>query len=121
LHHVNLGVPLGGAEAEEEFLLEILGYRRVPTPPDVANEFARQARWFESEDGKQIHLSEDPDHRPAARAHVAVEVEDDLPALVTRLEQAGLEHSAFDSGDLRVVFCQDPAGNRWELRGIVPG
>lgn len=120
LHHVNLGVPLGGAEAEEIFLLEVLGYRRSPTPPELANELGRQVRWFESEDGKQIHLSEDPDHRPAARAHVAVEVEDDLPVLVARLEQAGLEHSAFDNGDLHVVFCQDPAGNRWELRGVVP-
>jgi catechol 2,3-dioxygenase-like lactoylglutathione lyase family enzyme len=120
LHHVNLGVPLGGVEAEEMFLLEILGYRRVPTPPELTNTFARQARWFESEDGKQIHLSEDPDHRPAARAHVAVEVESDLPILVARLDQAGLEHSAFDSGDLHVVFCQDPAGNRWELRGTDP-
>jgi catechol 2,3-dioxygenase-like lactoylglutathione lyase family enzyme len=117
---VNLGVPLGGAEAEEIFLLEILGYRRVSTPLEAANGLARQARWFESEDGKQIHLSEDPDHRPAARAHVAVEVDDDLPALVASLDQAGLEHTTFDSGALHVVFCQDPAGNRWELRGVVP-
>jgi hypothetical protein len=120
LHHVNLGVPLGEAEAEEVFLLEVLGYRRVPTPPELAQSMARQARWFESDDGKQIHLSEDPDHRPAARAHVAVEIGEELPALVAKLEQVGVEHSAFDSGDLRVVFCQDPAGNRWELRGSVP-
>jgi catechol 2,3-dioxygenase-like lactoylglutathione lyase family enzyme len=120
LHHVNLGVPLGGAEAEERFLLDVLGYQRVPTPPVLADKFARLARWFESEDGKQIHLSEDPDHRPASRAHVAVEVEDGLPALVAKLEQAGLEHTSFDNGDIHVVFCQDPAGNRWELRGTVP-
>jgi catechol 2,3-dioxygenase-like lactoylglutathione lyase family enzyme len=115
LHHVNLGVPVGGAEAEETFLLDVLGYRRVAAPPELT----LQARWFESEDGKQIHLSEDHDHRPAARAHVAVEVEGDLSALEARLEQAGLEHSAFDGDGLRVVFCQDPAGNRWELRGAV--
>jgi catechol 2,3-dioxygenase-like lactoylglutathione lyase family enzyme len=116
LHHVNLGVPVGGVEAEEKFLLEILGYQRVAAPA----EFARQARWFESEDGKQIHLSEDPEHRPAARAHVAVEVEGDLLALEAKLEQAGLDYGAFDGDGLRVVFCQDPAGNRWELRGAVP-
>ena len=113
LHHVNLGVPVGGAQAEEKFLLEVLGYQRVAAPVELA----RQARWFESEDGKQIHLSEDPEHRPAARAHVAVEVEGDLPALEARLEQAGVEYAAFDGEDLRIVFCQDPAGNRWELRG----
>lgn len=111
-HHVNLGVPVGGAEAEESFLLEILGYRRVTPPADLAG----LARWFESEDGKQIHLSEDPEHRPAARAHVAVEVGDELPALEARLEQAGVEHTALDGNGLRVLFCKDPAGNRWELR-----
>jgi catechol 2,3-dioxygenase-like lactoylglutathione lyase family enzyme len=120
LHHVNLGVPTDGVEAEESFLLDVLGYRRVPTPPELEEKFGRQVRWFEGEDGTQIHLSEDPDHRPAARAHVAIEVEDDLPALAEKLEQAGLEHSTFDNGDLRVVFCQDPAGNKWELRGTSP-
>jgi len=115
-HHVNLGVPVGGAEAEETFLIEVLGYRRVAPPPELAS----IARWFEGEDGKQIHLSEDPEHRPAARAHVAVEVGDDLPALKVKLEQAGLEHWALDGDDLKVVFCQDPAGNHWELRGPVP-
>lgn len=75
------------------------------------------ARWFESEDGKQIHLSEDPDHHPAARAHVAVEVGGDLPALQARLNRTGIEHAVIDRDDLRIVLCQDPAGNRWELRG----
>lgn len=114
-HHVNLGVPVGGAEAEEAFLQDVLGYRWVAPPPELAG----RARWFESEDGRQIHLSEDPDHRPAARAHVAVEVGADLAGLEARLEQAGVEHTALDGNDLRVVFCQDPAGNRWELRGSV--
>ncbi len=120
LHHVNLGVPVGEAEAEEAFLVDVLGYRRVPTPPDLAATFARQARWFESEDGTQIHLSEDPEHRPAARAHVALEVDDELSAFVARLEYAGLDHATFEGGDIHVVFCQDPAGNRWELRGDAP-
>jgi catechol 2,3-dioxygenase-like lactoylglutathione lyase family enzyme len=115
-HHVNLGVPVGGVESEEEFLVDVLGYRRVVAPPELA----RRARWFESEDGKQVHLSEDPDHRPAARAHVAVEVEGALSALEAKLNRAGLEHSTFDGDGFRVVFCQDPAGNRWELRGSVP-
>lgn len=120
LHHVNLGVPVGEAETEEAFLVDVLGYARMATPPELAAAFARQARWFEGEDGTQIHLSEDPDHRPAARAHVAVEVGDELPSFVARLEQADIEHTAFDGVGLHVVFCQDPAGNRWELRGIAP-
>jgi catechol 2,3-dioxygenase-like lactoylglutathione lyase family enzyme len=115
-HHVNLGVPVGGTEPEETFLLEVLGYRRVAPPPELDG----LARWFEGEDGKQIHLSEDPDHRPAARAHVAVEFGDELAELQGRLERAGREYATFDAEDMRVVFCADPAGNRWELRGSRP-
>lgn len=112
-HHVNLGVPVGAAEAEESFLVDLLGYRSVAPPPELAG----RARWFEGDDGKQIHLSEDPDHRPAARAHVAIEVGGELEELQARLRQAGEEYSIFDGNDMRVVFCTDPAGNRWELRG----
>jgi catechol 2,3-dioxygenase-like lactoylglutathione lyase family enzyme len=115
-HHVNLGIPPGGAEAEELFLVDVLGYKPVAPPPELVG----RARWFESEDGKQIHLSEDPEHRPADRAHVAVEVGGDLPSLEVRLQQAGVEHSTYDGDGLRLVLCRDPAGNRWELRGVVP-
>jgi len=113
-HHANLGVPVGGADAEGAFLVNVLGYKSMelhPTTPPTA-------RWFESEDGKQIHLSEDPDHRPAARAHVAVEVGDDLQALEQKLTLAEIECKSFELNGLRIVFCEDPAGNRWELRGV---
>ncbi len=113
-HHVNLGVPEGGAEAEAQFLVDLLGYRRLDPPAEFPS-----ARWFEGDDGKQIHLSEDPEHRPAARAHVAVELGDGLADLEQRLEKIGYPFTARDTMDLRVVFCQDPAGNRWELRGTV--
>jgi catechol 2,3-dioxygenase-like lactoylglutathione lyase family enzyme len=115
-HHVNLGVPVGGAEAEAAFLVDLLTYNRVAlTPLDPP-----QARWFESEDGKQIHLSEDPDHRPAARAHVAVDLGDGLADLERRFDQAGYRYEAVNTSDRRIVLCQDPAGNRWELRGKLP-
>lgn len=107
---------MGGAEAEEAFLQEVLGYQRITPPSDLAD----RARWFESEDGKQVHLSEDPDHRPAARAHVAVEVGEELIALESRLRVAGIEYSTFGGDDTKVLFCRDPAGNRWELRGQTP-
>jgi hypothetical protein len=115
-HHVNLGVPVGGAEAEEIFLVDVLGYRKMTPPLELAN----RARWFEGDDGKQIHLSEDPDHRPAARAHVAVEIGDELDELQGRLNNADQKYSTFDSEDMRVLFCTDPAGNRWEMRGSLP-
>lgn len=114
-HHVNLGVPVGGEDAEEEFLIEILGYRRAPTPEELDG----FVRWYQGDDGSQVHLSEDPDHRPAARAHVAVEVGDELPALETKLKEAAFDCSALVAEGRRLVFCNDPAGNRWELRGLV--
>ncbi len=96
LHHVNLGVPPGGADDEAEFLIDVLGYRKVEASA-AAQGFG--ARWYETDDGTQVHLSPDPDHRPAARAHTAIEFGD----------------GEFDGN--RILFCQDPAGNRWELRG----
>ncbi len=112
-HHVNLGVPVGGQDGQEAFLVNVLGYRRAATPP----EFEGLVRWYESDDGSQVHLSEDPDHRPAARAHVAVEVGDDLPLLEARLRSVGIDCTALVAEGRRLVFCHDPAGNRWELRG----
>jgi catechol 2,3-dioxygenase-like lactoylglutathione lyase family enzyme len=111
-HHVNLGVPVGGAEAEGAFLVDLLGMVRLDSPPE-----APQAKWFECADGSQIHLSEDPEHRAPARAHVAVELGADLSALEIKFDSIGYEYSSFDGMDLHVVFCEDPAGNRWELRG----
>jgi catechol 2,3-dioxygenase-like lactoylglutathione lyase family enzyme len=114
-HHVNLGIPVGGADAEAAFLVDFVGYQRVELTPDAGP----TARWFESSDGKQVHLSEDPDHRPAARAHVAVELGDQLGALERKFDQVGYQYETADRADRRTVFCQDPAGNRWELRGTL--
>ncbi|HMD45845.1 MAG TPA: VOC family protein [Acidimicrobiales bacterium] len=117
--HTNLGVPEGGAEAEASFLVDVLGYRRVEAPPDIAARF--NPMWFEGDDGCQIHLSVDPDHRPAARAHTAVRLGDDLATAVERLDAAGLGYTVSDGDARRVVFAKDPAGNRWELIGTLPG
>ena len=114
LHHVNLSVPVGGVDDEAAFLVGILGYERLPAPEDLP-----MAKWFQFSDGTQIHLSEDADHNPSTRAHVAMELGDDLAAVDERLGAAGYEISRFDRPDVRVVFCQDPAGNRWELRDPV--
>jgi catechol 2,3-dioxygenase-like lactoylglutathione lyase family enzyme len=113
-HHANLGVPVGGADAEGAFLVDVLGYKALALDPSTPP----SARWFESEDGKQVHLSEDPEHRPAARAHIAVEVGDGLPDLEDKLTLAHIECKSFEGNGLRIVFCEDPAGNRWELRGV---
>jgi len=99
-HHVNLGVPIGGAEAEVAFLIDFLEYRRV----ELTSDDPPTARWFESADGKQVHLSEDPDHRPAARAHVAVELGDDLATVERKFDQAGYRYEGVDGKDRRTVL-----------------
>jgi catechol 2,3-dioxygenase-like lactoylglutathione lyase family enzyme len=114
-HHVNLGVPPDGVDSEATFLVDILGYRLV----EVDEWLQRMgARWFEADDGTQVHLSADPEHRPAARAHVAIEYGAQLSDVEQRLRQAEVP---FDAGERpgfpRVVNCRDPAGNLWELRG----
>ena len=93
----------------------MLGYQPLDAGPELT---ARGACWFEGEDGAQIHLSQDPEHRAAARAHVAVAI-DDLEAMRQRLDQHGVDYTAFELTDVNVLFCVDPAGNRWELRAPV--
>ena len=113
LHHVNLGIYEDGLDAQEGFLVGILGMHRIDPGPDLQG----RANWFEDDGGTQVHLSKDPEHRPAARAHVAVEVGDALPDVEQRLEAAGVDAEVLEFDGRRIVICCDPAGNRWELRG----
>lgn len=113
--HVNLGIPVDGADAETSFLIDILGYRHVDPPAEIKARF--HPIWFEGDDGCQIHLSADPEHRPAARAHVAVWLGEDLSVVEEKLTRAGHEWTAGQNAARRVVFTTDPAGNRWELVG----
>ena len=108
-HHANLAVPPGLDEAEGDFLVDILGYQKMDVPPELAG----LARWYEGEDSSQIHLSIDPDHRPAAMAHTAIEIDDGIGA---RLDAAGITYKSGGRGGVKVFFCEDPAGNHWELR-----
>ncbi len=111
-HHVNLGVLPEQADAEATFLVDMLGFRAVP-----ADRQPDGARWFDADDGVQIHLSLDPDHRPAARAHVALVLGDALEEVAGRLEAAGHGARRFDGiPESPVYFTSDLAGNRWELR-----
>jgi catechol 2,3-dioxygenase-like lactoylglutathione lyase family enzyme len=112
---VNLGVPSGGIEAQERFLVDVLGYRRM-TLTDQQREMG--VKWFEGSDGSQIHLSEDPDHQPPKRAHVAVECSDDeLADVQKRLADAGISVRPITNPDIRTfLVLKDPSGNRWEIR-----
>ena len=95
-----------------EWLVDVLGYRRIVPPAEIA---AMGANWFEADDGSQVHLSVDEEHQPARRAHVAVEI-DDAAATSERLQDRGDDFRTSETPQLTVIFCRDPAGNRWELR-----
>jgi catechol 2,3-dioxygenase-like lactoylglutathione lyase family enzyme len=114
-HHVNLGVPVGGIDEQRRFLRDILGYRSVEVDGTLQ---AMGVNWFEAEDGTQIHLSEDPDHRPAARAHVAVTFGAELDEVAERLAAASCDFTDSPGIGTRIINCNDPSGNRWELRGL---
>jgi catechol 2,3-dioxygenase-like lactoylglutathione lyase family enzyme len=116
-HHANLGVSPGDIPAMRAFLVDLLGYRPVDVPEELAG-FG--ANWFEGDDGSQIHLSEDPDHRAAARAHVAIVLGDSFSPVIGHLEAAGhpVKVAAGIAGGGQVGLCRDPAGNLWELRQV---
>ena len=116
-HHVNLGVAPGGLDAQVAFLVDVLGYRKMAVTQRQAE---MGVNWYEGSDGSQIHLSEDPDHSPPRRAHVAVVCEDDeLTEVERRLSDAGVEVREFVNPDIRkFLVLKDPAGNRWEVRSI---
>ena len=112
-HHANLGIPPTLADAEAEFLVSILGYRRLD-PLKTAADFG--ARWFEADDGTQVHLSLDPAHTPAGMAHTAIDVRGESDAIAARLNHAGIRFKTAEFDGKRIILCKDPAGNRWELR-----
>ena len=112
-HHVNLGIYEDGLDAQAEFLVGVIGLHRVDPGPELAG----VANWFEADDGTQVHLSKDPEHRPAARAHVAMEFGGELGDVERRLQAAGYSSDQLEFDGRRIVICCDPAGNRWELRG----
>jgi hypothetical protein len=113
-HHVNLGVPPDGIADQASFLVDVLGYEPIEAPSQLEG---RNVNWFRAADGSEVHLSQDPAHRPADRAHVAVVLGDELDDVVQRLNTRGTKVEVFDGiVGVRVAICRDPAGNRWELR-----
>jgi catechol 2,3-dioxygenase-like lactoylglutathione lyase family enzyme len=115
MHHVNLCVPEGGADAEADWLVNVLGYRKAESGPDAAK--LGTLRWFEADDGHQVHLTVDAEHSPSPRAHTAIRLDDQLDDVLARVEaRGGSSHSITFDGD-RHAFTNDPAGNLWELIG----
>ncbi len=117
IDHVNLGVPVDGLDREAAFLVDMLGYRRVEGGPE-AQGFGT-LWWFEGDDGSQVHLSPDPEHRPPARAHTAIHLDDAFEATLQRLRDDGRDCGEIAFDGYRHAFTRDPAGNTWELIGPV--
>lgn len=111
IDHVQLAIPPGGEAEAEAFFVGLLGMIRVSKPEPLAR---RGGCWFQAGD-VQIHVGIEEDFRPARKAHPALVVSD-LPELVARLEDAGVEVRTGDAIDGRSQrFVDDPFGNRIEL------
>ena len=111
IDHVQLAMPAGREDDARAFYADVLGIPEKPKPPHLA---ARGGCWF-SADGVELHLGVEADFRPARKAHPALLV-DDLPVLVRRLGEAGVE--VVDDEPLPGydrVYVADPFGNRVEL------
>lgn len=106
-HHVNLPITPENVDDQEHFLTDVLGFGRIAVDDRLRS---LGARWFEDEAGNQVHLSSTP--------HVAIEYGSQLAEVEEKLRQAGIESTAGQGKDLRVVTLTDPAGNVWELRGV---
>ena len=117
IDHVQLAMPRGREDDARRFYADLLGLPEKPKPPNLA---ARGGCWFGAE-GVQLHLGVEDGFRPAKKAHPALLVED-LPALVDRLDQAGVavERDEPLPGYER-VYVADPFGNRLELLEPVRG
>ncbi|HSO96625.1 MAG TPA: VOC family protein [Acidimicrobiia bacterium] len=115
LDHINLCVPEGGVDAEIRWLVDLLGYRRAEPGPEIAR--LGPLYWFEADDGTQVHLTIDAEHRPSKRAHTAVDLGDQLDPVIARVEASGQETFSIANDGRRQVFATDPAGNLWELIG----
>ena len=115
IHHVT--VLVADLSRSLAFYRDLLGLK--PDPARPAMEFP--GAWLDLGAGQQIHLMQLPAPEPARvypahggrDRHVALLVED-LPALLRRLADAGIEITSSRSGRA-AAFCRDPDGNALEF------
>ena len=129
LHHVNLSIPAGSLAEEAEFILEVAGFQHALDAKRQMNEMLGSMEpprhipdenllWFVGTNGLELHLTEDPSHHPLASAHIAIEVGTELREVEARLVARGVApRELLNAPMLRVLACEDPAGNVWEFRG----
>lgn len=109
--HVQLAMPHGGEPLARRFWLDLMGFAEIPKPSHLA---VNGGCWF-SAGPVEVHCGVEDGFLPSRRAHPALLV-DDLPSLVTRLEEGGVPFTpgkplaGYRRGDV-----VDPFGNRIEL------
>jgi catechol 2,3-dioxygenase-like lactoylglutathione lyase family enzyme len=115
IDHVQLAMPPGREDEARAFYAGLLGLPEIPKPPELAR---RGGAWFETAAVK-LHLGIEADFRPARKAHPALLVRE-LPALVQRLREAGVEVIEDPLEGHHRVYVTDPFGNRIELMEPAP-
>jgi catechol 2,3-dioxygenase-like lactoylglutathione lyase family enzyme len=109
---VQVVVPAGGLDEARAFYAGVIGLQELARPETMGGVGA----WFRA-GPQQLHLSEDDDFAPAARAHPALELDEaGLEALAGRIAAAGATVRWDDRlPGVRRVYSFDPAGNRLEF------
>ncbi len=112
IDHVQIAIPAGGEEKARAFFINLLGFREIPKPPELAG---RGGAWLEA-GTVQLHLGVEADFHPAHKAHPAFLVED-LNELIVKVQSAGFEIDTTQPplAGYKRVHVIDPFGNRIEL------
>jgi catechol 2,3-dioxygenase-like lactoylglutathione lyase family enzyme len=121
IQHVQLAAPPGCEDAARTFFGALLGLEEVSKPQQLA---AGGGVWFALAEGQELHVGIERDHRPAGKAHPALEVTGRaaLEELAARLASAG--HPVSWDDRIRSVHrfhTADPWGNRLELQAPAAG
>jgi len=103
-------MPPGREDEARHFYAGLLGVPEKAKPAELAK---RGGAWFES-DAVKVHIGVEADFRPARKAHPALLVRD-LPLLVARLREAGVDVVDDALAGYFRVYVSDPFGNRLEL------
>ena len=114
LQHVSVAIPLDGAEQARAFYGSLLGLEERSVVPKLD---PASFIWFRVGGDLELHLMLNED-APPERAHFCLVV-DDLEALRTRVEAAGVAtRDATELVGRPRFFCRDPFGNVVELTRI---
>ena len=93
------------------FWVDVLGVKQIPSQVD-----AKHVLWLQLPSSTMVHLVENADGPSAPSHHGAFEV-DDIEATAAALQDKGVETTPITTrhDGQRVIFIQDPDGNRIEI------